>query len=201
MAKPMVKQRRNSRNDRGSSRRYRTDGSVAYQPEFEEEPSGAPSRPDYQAGRPARRPEQPRRTQTRPRRRPAVRPNIQVRPQTAVSPFAVVGVFAVLVCTLLLVMSTAQLAVANNEVVTLRSQLADLQDEGRMLQAKYELEFDLETIERQFLSTGEMVRPGMGQTVYLDLSAADSVVYYDGAGDGLSAVLQKAENFLANLLS
>ena len=197
----MANRRRNSRNNRGSSRRYRTDGSVAYQPEFEEEPSHAPSRPDYQAGRPARRPEPPRRTQTRPRRRPALRPNIQVRTQTAVSSFAVVGLFAVLVCTLLLVMSTAQLAVANYEVVSLRNELSDLQDEGRVLQAKYELQYDLETIERQFLSTGEMVRTGTGQTVYLDLSAADSVVYYDGAGDGLSAVLQKAENFLANLMS
>lgn len=197
----MANRRRNSRNNHGSSRRYRTDGSVAYQPEFEEEPYRAPSRPDYQAGRPSRRPEQPRRTQPRPRRRPALRPNIQVRPQTAVAPFAIVGLFAVLVCTLLLVMNTARLAVANHEVVSLRNELADLQDEGRVLQAKYELQFDLEAIERQFLSTGEMVRTGMGQTVYLDLSAADSVVYYDGAGDGLSAVLQKAENFLANLLS
>ena len=197
----MANRRRNSRSNHDSSRRYRTNGSAAYQPEFEEELDRAPSRPDYQAGRPARRPEPHRRTKPRPRRRPAVRPNIQVRPQSAVSPFAVVGLFAVLVCTLLLVMSTAQLAVANNEVVNLRNELSDLQDEGRVLQAKYELEFDLEAIERQFLSTGEMVRPGMGQTVYLDLSAADSVVYYDGAGDGLSAVLQKAENFLANLLS
>ena len=193
----MAKQRRNSRNSRDGSGRYRTYGSVAYQPEFE----APPSRPDYQAGRPSRRPEQPRRTQPRPRRRPALRPNIQVRPQTAVAPFASVGLFAVLVCTLLLVMNTARLAVANHEVVSLRNELADLQDEGRVLQAKYELQFDLEAIERQFLSTGEMVRTGMGQTVYLDLSAADSVVYYDGAGDGLSAVLQKAENFLANLLS
>ena len=76
----MANRRRNSRNNHGSSRRYRTDGSVAYQPEFEEEPYRAPSRPDYQAGRPSRRPEQPRRTQPRPRRRPALRPNIQVRP-------------------------------------------------------------------------------------------------------------------------
>ena len=86
-------------------------------------------------------------------------------------------------------------------IVDLRSSLADLQDEGRVLQAKYELEFDLEAIERQFLSNGAMVRMGMGHTVYLDLSAADSVVYYDGAGEGLSALLQKAENFLSDLLS
>lgn len=182
---------------RRSTRRYRTYGSVAYQPEFEQEPV----RRGQQAGSPVRRPEQPRRPQIQPRKRPVVRPSIQVRPQTAVAPFAVVGIFAVLVCSLLLVMSCAQLAVLNHEIVNLRGDLSDLQDDGRVLQAKYELVFDLETIEKQFLSDGSMVRAGVGQTVYLDLSAADSVVYYDGAGNGLSALLQRAENYLANLLS
>ena len=106
-----------------------------------------------------------------------------------------------LVCALLLVVSSAKLAVLNNDIVNLRSDLLSLQDEGQRLQAKYELVFDLEAIEKQFLSNGSMVRAGAGQTVYLDLSAEDSVVYYDGAGDGLSALLQRAENYLSNLLS
>ena len=117
------------------------------------------------------------------------------------APFAVVGIFSVLVCTLLLVMSMAQLAVANREIVDLRENLADLQDEGQTLQAKYELVFDLEAIEKMFLSNGTMVRAGAGQTVYLDLSAPDSVIYYDGAGEGLSAMLQRAEQYFAGLLS
>lgn len=186
---------------RNSSRRYRTYGSVAYQPEFEQEPVRAPSRRGQQAGSPVRRPQQPRRPQIRPRRQPVVRPSIEVRPQSAVAPFAVVGIFAVLVCALLLVVSSAKLAVLNNDIVDLRSDLAGLQDEGQRLQAKYELIFDLEAIEKQFLSNGSMVRAGAGQTVYLDLSAQDSVVYYEGAGEGLSALLQRAENYLSNLLS
>ncbi len=190
-----------ARERRNSSRRYRTYGSVAYQPEFEQEPVRAPSRRGQQAGNPVRRPQQPRRPQIRPRRQPVVRPSIQVRPQSAVAPFAVVGIFAVLVCTLLLVVSSAKLAVLNNDIVDLRSSLASLQDEGQRLQAKYELIFDLEAIEKQFLSNGSMVRAGAGQTVYLDLSAEDSVVYYDGAKEGLSALLQRAENYLSNLLS
>lgn len=186
---------------RRSTRRYRTYGSVAYQPEFEQESVHAPARRGERAGSPVRRPEQPRRPQIQPRKRPVARPSIQVRPQTAVAPFAVVGIFAVLVCSLLLVMSCAQLAVLNNDIVNLRDDLASLQDDGRVLQAKYELVFDLDAIEKQFLSNGSMVRAGAGQSMYLDLSAADSVVYYDGAGNGLSAVLQRAENYLANLLS
>ena len=117
------------------------------------------------------------------------------------APFTVVGLFAVLACTLLLVVNCARLAVANNGIVELRSDLAELQDENRVLQAKYELLFDVEEIERQFLSNGSMVRSSPGQTVYLDLSGGDSVVYYEGAGSGLSALLQRAEQFFAGLVS
>ena len=185
------------RNDTRNTRRYRTNGSAAYQPEYEQEPV----RRERSSAAPARRPEPRRRPQTRPRRRPAVRLNIEVREQGAVAPFTVVGLFVVLACALLLVVNTSRLAVANNDIVELRDQLSDLQDENRNLQAKYELMFDLEAIEKQLLADGSMIRPGAGQTVYLDLSAPDSVVYYDGAGTGLSALLQRAEDYLANLLS
>lgn len=186
---------------RNGTRRYRTNGSAAYQPEFEQEPVRSPSRRDQVRGNTVRRPEPRRRPQVRPRRRPAVRPSIEVRPQGAVAPFTIVGLFVVLACAWLLVVSSAQLAVANNDIVELRSQLSDLQDENRNLQAKYELVFDLEAIEKQFLSNGTMIRPGAGQTVYLDLSGGDSVVYYEGAGDGLSGLIQKAERFFQDLLS
>ena len=185
---------------RSGTRRYRTNGNVAYQPEFEQEPLQKPSRREQIRGNTVRRPEPARRPQPRPRRRPAARPNIEVRTQSAVAPFTVVGLFVVLACMLLLVVNCARLAVANNDIVELRSQLAGLQDESRTLQAKYELVFDLEAIEKQFVSDGTMVRPGAGQTVYLDLSGGDNVVYYDGAGEGLSGLIQRAEQFLAGLL-
>lgn len=190
----MATERRNSKN---SGRRYRTYGNVAYQPEFEQEPLREPVR----QGNTVRRPEPHRRPLVRPRRRPAVRPSIQVRPQGAVAPFAVVGLFAVLACTLLLVMSSARLASANRDIVKLRDELSSLQEESRMLQTKYELAYDLEAIEKQLLSDGTMIKPGAGQTVYLDLSAGDNVVYYDDAGEGLSGILQRAERYFAGLLS
>ena len=190
----MATQRRNG------TRRYRTSGNVAYQPEFEQERVRESSRGGQVRGNTVRRPEPRRRPQPQPRRRPAARPSIQVRPQGAVAPFTVVGLFAVLACTLLLVVNCARLAVANNGIVELRGDLAQLQDENRVLQAKYELLFDVEEIERQFLSNGSMVRATPGQTVYLDLSGGDSVVYYEGAGSGLSALLQRAEQFFAGLM-
>ena len=183
------------------SRRYSTYGSVAYQPETEQESVKTSSRQRQVRGNAARRPEPARRPRITPRKRPKARPEIRVRSQSAVAPFAVVGLFSVLACTLLLVMSMAQLAVANHDIVELRGELADLQDEGQTLQTKYELVFDLESIEKLFLSDGSMVRATAGQTVYLDLSASDSVIYYDGAGEGLSALLQRAEQYLTDLLS
>ncbi len=191
----MATQRRND-----ARRRYRTSGNVAYQPEFEQDSVREPSRRELVRGNTVRRPDPRRRPQPQPRRRPAARPSIQVRPQSAVAPFTVVGLFAVLACTLLLVVNCARLAVANNGIVELRGDLAQLQDENRVLQAKYELLFDVEEIERQFLSNGSMVRATPGQTVYLDLSGGDSVVYYEGAGSGLSALLQRAEQFFAGLM-
>ena len=187
--------------DQRRNRRYRTYGNVAYQPEVEQEPVRAPSREEQIQGNTVRRPEPERRPRIAPRKRPAARPDIQVRKQGAFSPFAVAGLFSVLVCTLLLVVSTAQLAVANNDIVDLRSELTDLQEEGQLLQTRYELVFDLEAIEKMFLSDGSMVRAGSGQTVYLDLSAPDSVIYYDGAEDGLPAIVQRVERFFADLLS
>ena len=185
----------------GSGRRYRTEGNVAYQPEVEQEPARSPSRREQVRGNTVRRPEPERQPRIVPRKRPAVRPDVQVRTQSAFSPFAVVGLFSVLACTLLLVVSTAQLATVNNEIVDLRGDLAGLQEENPMLQARYELVFDLEAIEKMFLSDGSMVRAGTGQTVYLDLSAPDSVIYYDGAGEGLPALLQRLEQQFGDLLS
>ena len=186
--------------DQRRNRRYRTYGSAAYQPEVEQEPVVL-SRQEQIRGNTVRRPEPVRRPRITPRKRPASRPDIQVRKQSAVSPFAVVGLFSVLACALLLVVSTAQLAVANNEIVDLRNELAGLQDENRLLQTRYELVFDLEAIEKMFLSDGSMVRAGAGQTVYLDLSEPDSVVYYDAAGEGLSGLIRRAEQYIDDLLS
>ena len=197
----MADQRRSRNSNSRNRRRYRTDGSVALQPEVEQEPARSPSRREQVRGNTVRRPEPVRRPRTVHRKRPAVRPDIKVRTQSAFSPFAVVGLFSVLACALMLVVSTAELAVANNDIVDLRNELSDLQDEGRLLQTRYELVFDLEAIEKMFLSDGSMVRAGAGQTVYLDLSAPDSVVYYDGAEDRLSAMLQRMDRYLSDLLS
>jgi peptidoglycan hydrolase CwlO-like protein len=79
--------------------------------------------------------------------------------------------------------------------------LSDLQDEEKVLMAQYELAFDLAAIEKQLTADGTMVRAGSGQTVYLDLSEGDNVVYYEAAKQGLSGFVRQVEQFLADLLS
>lgn len=175
------------------TRRYETYGSVAYQPEYERG-SAAPARR-------ASQPEPVRRPRVQPRTRTVARPQVEVRPQGAVAPFAVVGFLAVALCALLLVMTSAQLAMVNDETVTLRSTLSDLQSEEKVLTAQYELAYDLAAIEEMFTANGSMVKATAGHTVYLDLSNGDNVVYYESAEQGLSGVIRQVEQFLSGLLS
>lgn len=175
------------------TRKYDTYGSLAYQP-------------DYQRGTaaPARRAREPERRQeprVQPRTRTAARPQVAVRPQGAVAPFAILGFVAVALCALLLVMTSAQLAMANNEIVTLNDTISDLQREEKILTAEYELAYDLNAIEQELISEGRMVKASSGETVYLDMSEGDNVVYYDAARDGISGLIRQVEQFLSGLMS
>ena len=175
------------------TRRYETYGSVAYQPEYERG-TAAPARR-------ARQPERVERPRVQPREQVAARPQVEVRTQSAVSLFAIIGFAAVALCALLLVMTSAQLAMTNDEIVTLNSTLSDLQSEEKVLQAQYELAYDLQAIEAMLTSDGSMVKPSSGHTVYLDMSQGDSVVYYEAAESGISGLVRQVEQLLAGLMS
>lgn len=179
------------------TRQYTTYGNVAYQPEFE--PAADPARRG--ADRARREAERVRRPRVQPRTQTVARPSVEVRPQGAVAPFAIIGFLAVAVCALLLVMTSAQLAMVNDETVDLRATLAQLQEEEKTLQTQYELAYDLSEIEQMLTADGSMVKAGVGQVVYLDLSAGDSVVYYEAAEEGLPGLIRRAEQFLSGLLS
>ena len=174
---------------RRKTRSYATYGNVAYKVDSSAQP------------RERRRGEQPRRPRVQPRERVASRPQVEVRQQGAVAPFAIVGFMAVIACALLLVMASAQLAAVNAETVELRSTLSELQDEKKTLMAQYEKTFDLTALEQQLTADGSMVEAGAGQTVYLDLSQGDSVVYYEEARRGVSGLVRQIEEFLSGMLS
>lgn len=153
---------------RRSTSAYRTSGSVAYAPIYEGNTARAP-----------RREEEVQRT-PRPNQREQVRRHervrIEVRQAGVVAPFAVVGFLAVAVFAVMLIASYAQLAVANDEMVTLRRELTALQDEHVKLSAQYEKVFDLKTIQEAVGDT--MVRPTNDQVVYIDLSEPDTVTVF-----------------------
>ena len=172
------------------TRRYPTYGNVAYQPEYPSSAVRAPAR--REAEQPRRRP------RVQPRERVAARPQVEVRAQGAIAPFAIVGFAAVALC----VLSTLiQLVTVADETYDLQDQLEELQSEEKELMAQYELVYDLEEIEQQLTASGTMVKANSSNTVYLDLSEADSIIYYEQASGGIPGLVDRLENLVSGLLS
>ena len=178
-------------NNRRTRRQYHTYGSVAYQSDYDGSAVRAPRREELQRSQP----------QVQPRRRVVERPRIEVREAGAFSPFAIVGFAVVAICTALLLIANAQLAVINDQTVELRSQLATLQTEQNSLLAQYELSYDLDAIETQLTSDGSMVKLQPSQVTYLDVSEPDSVVFYESQGQGVEGLLSAIKGFFYELLS
>ena len=164
--------RRNGVNGMASRRRnrpsYDTYGNVAYAPAYDGSAVRAPGREETLQPKPKVRPRERERTLTRTR--------VQVREAGEVSPFAVIGFLAVGIFAALLMWSYAQYVVTTDQLVTMRSELSDLQEENVRLSAQYEKVFDMERIQAAVGDT--MIRPTNDQIVYLDLSEPDNVVLY-----------------------
>ena len=150
-------------------RKYATYGNVAYAPGYDGTAARRPAREEVL--RPA--------PKTIPKERVQVRPRVHVREQERVSVFAVVGFLAVGIFAALLLMSYVSLTVLHDETVSLRSQLSALQTEEAKLLTKYELAYDLKTIEQTVTASGTMVKPQSGQIYTIELSDPDSVVRYE----------------------
>ena len=173
---------------------YGTYGSVAYAPAYDGSAARAPRREEELRRAPAPYPQ--RKQQVRKRERA----KIQVRQAGAVAPFAVIGFLAVALFAAMLVTSYAQLTVANDEMVRLRSELSQLKSDAATLTAQYEKVFDLAALQEAVGDT--MVRPTSDQVVYIDLSEPDTVTVYkdmtpsplrtllDGAGDIFSSIIE-----------
>ncbi len=173
---------------------YNTYGSVAYAPAYDGSAVRAPRREQTPSPQP--------KTRTHTRQRPLVRTQVQVREAGEVSLFAVIGFLAVGIFAVLLLMSYAQFVVANDQLVSLRGQLSDLQDQNVTLAAEYERVFDMDRIQQAVGDT--MVRPSNDQIVYLDLSQPDNVVLYGdeeratgfaGLLDGLKDIFQEMTEY------
>ena len=140
----------------------------------------------------------------RPRERAAVRPKVRVREAGQISVFAVVGFLAVGVFAVLLMLSTVQLTRVSDEMISLKSQLSNLQSEEKKLMAQYELAYDLSTIEQKVTSDGSMVKPQSSQIYTLDLSEEDSVVHYsreNGGAETVDSLISSLKSLLDGALS
>ena len=181
-------------NRRRTTTAYSTYGSAAYSPLYDGNAARVPRREE----------ELDRLPVPQPRRREQVRRHerarVEVRQAGQIAPFAVVGFLAVAVFAVMLITSYAQLTVANDEMVSLRRELSDLQSENVTLSAQYEKVFDLATIQEAVGDT--MIRPTNDQVVYIDLSAPDTVtVYHDKGGDpGLRDLLNGVHEVLDGII-
>ena len=175
-------------------KQYSTYGSVAYQPAYAPEP-------ERRSVRRAAQPQPQPRPRVQPREQVAARPEVAVRQQSPVSLFAIVGFAAVALCVFMLLSAGAQLAMVADETIDLRSELAQLEVEAQTLHAQYEQAYDLAAIEQELITSGAMTKANSANTVYLDLSEADSVIYYEQASTGVAGVVERAEAWLNELLS
>ena len=131
-------------------------------------------------------------------------PKVRVREAGQISVFAVVGFLAVGVFAVLLMLSTVQLTRVSDEMISLKSQLSNLQSEEKKLMAQYELAYDLSTIEQKVTSDGSMVKPQSSQIYTLDLSEEDSVVHYsreNGGAETVDSLISSLKSLLDGALS
>ena len=106
-----------------------------------------------------------------PRRHP------QAQAKTRPSPLLVGGIVLVCALGMVLLFGYVQLTVVSNHVVTIKDQLATLEEEHVALVTEYEKTFDLATIKAAAEEAG-MSKPTSGQIQYIDLSGSDTAVVY-----------------------
>lgn len=152
---------------------YRSYGSVAYDPAYTPEREGE--------GRVE--------PLIRPRERVVGRERVRVRAAGYVAPTAVLGFLTVAVLAVMILMSYVQLTDSANQIVHLRREAETLADQHADLVTKYELAFDLKTVEEQMTASGKMVQPGVGQIISLNLSEPDSARLYETAGEDVLSEL------------
>ena len=113
-----------------------------------------------------------------PRRHP------QAQAKTRPSPLLAGGIVLVCALVMVLLLGYVQLTMVSNHVVTIKDQLATLEEEHVSLVTEYEKTFDLATIKAAAEEAG-MSKPTSGQVQYIDLSGSDTAVVY---GDEPSVV-------------
>lgn len=138
-----------------------------------------------------------------PQEQPQPQRRQRVRAKTAVAPFTLFGI-AVVACMLVLVIfGYVQLFEASSNVSKLQSRLSALQQEKVLLQAKYDGQLDLRTIEQRAGELG-LSAPKDDQIVYVSLAGSDRAEIYEEeknsvVGEIVSAVEESISSLIAYL--
>ena len=107
-------------------------------------------------------------------------------PRTAVrlSALSVAGTVMVGVMLVMILMSYVQLTAISSSVVSMKSELAALEQENISLTSEYERVFDKSSVKEAAEAAG-MTKPSPSQIYYIDLSSPDTVVLHNEQNAGL----------------
>lgn len=131
------------------------------------------------------------------KKREAKRLQLEVREPGKIAPFAVLGMLAVCLVAMFLLSQYANLVEVNDQAVELKSKMETLKTEEAKLLTQYELAYDLQAIEMDLLSSGDMVKPQSSQIYNIELTQPDSVEYYQNGSIGQGIISGIGEIFSA----
>ena len=124
----------------------------------------------------------------------------RVKVKTAVAPFGVIGLAVVVCLMVLVVFGYVQLYEATERVSDIEYQIAELQEENRILESLYESSIDLDYIEQRAAELGFSV-PSKDQTVYLNLFGSDRAeIYHTEETNLIRRVVQAIESSAGGLV-
>lgn len=122
--------------------------------------------------------------------RQRARAKAAVRPAQKVSPAAVLGFTAVSVLTVLLLLCYVEMNAISTRIVTMKSEIEQLEIEQVSLMAQYEQAFDMATVKEAAEEAG-MTQPSDSQIYYVSLPGEDQAV----------AVNQQEEGVISQILA
>ena len=173
------------------NRRYGTNGAAAY-----DVYSGNRSYERYD-GNAVRRPQR----QGLPEERPVPRRQERVKVKTAVAPFTLFGMAAVVLMLILVVFGYVQLFEATAQVGELQSQLTELTAQQTLLESRYESRIDLKLVQERAEKLG-MSAPREDQIIYVSLAGTDRAEIFEEEKTSIvTEIIQAVEESVSNLIA
>lgn len=171
------------------NRRYGANGAAAYDvySVYQDPYNGSAARQPQRQGLPEERP-LPQRHQ-------------RVKVKTAVAPFTLFGMAAVLMMLVLVVFGYVQLFEATTKVGEYQAELKSLMSEQTLLESKYESKIDLKLVRERAEKLG-MSEPKSEQVVYVSLAGADRAEIYEEEKTNLAGEIVRAvEESISELIA